>query len=80
MARYIDESLIYALFDRTGFARLHVSDIDTLPRLEVPKDARIISREEAKILDRIVTTEKNWNKFLNLPDTRGDEKNSDETP
>ena len=80
MTKYIDESLIYALFDRTGFARLHVSDIDTLPRLVLDDNFAIITHEDQMMLDRIKATEERWNKFLNLPDTRGDGKNSDETP
>lgn len=34
MARLIDDSDVYALFETSGFARLHVSDIDTIPRVD----------------------------------------------
>ena len=32
--RLIAESDIYKLFDKTGFARLHVGDIDVIPRVD----------------------------------------------
>lgn len=35
MARYIDETNIYNLFNRRGVAQLHVGDIDVLPREDV---------------------------------------------
>ena len=35
MARYIEEKEIYKLFDARGVARLHVGDIDVLPRADV---------------------------------------------
>ena len=34
MARLIDSNDVYSLFDKSGFARLHVSDIDTIPRVD----------------------------------------------
>lgn len=35
MARYIDEGDIYELFQPTGIARIHVAQIDELPRADV---------------------------------------------
>lgn len=35
MARFIREGDIYNLFGQNGMARLHVSDIDLLPRVEI---------------------------------------------
>lgn len=35
MERYLKESDVYALFPQEGIARLHVSDIDKLPRADV---------------------------------------------
>ena len=32
--RLIDANDVYALFDKNGFARLHVGDIDTIPRVD----------------------------------------------
>ena len=32
--RLIDANDIYPLFDKSGFARLHVADIDTIPRVD----------------------------------------------
>ena len=32
--RLIDSNDVYSLFDKSGFARLHVSDIDTIPRVD----------------------------------------------
>ena len=32
--RLIDANDVYALFDVNGFARLHVGDIDTIPRVD----------------------------------------------
>lgn len=34
MLRYIDENDVYALFAPNGTARLHVADIDVLPRVD----------------------------------------------
>lgn len=34
MARLIDADDVYSLFDKSGFARLHVTDIDTIPRVD----------------------------------------------
>ena len=34
MPRYIDENDVYKLFDARGVARLHVGDIDVLPRVD----------------------------------------------
>ena len=31
----IDVNDVYSLFDKSGFARLHVADIDTIPRMDV---------------------------------------------
>ena len=31
----IDVNDVYSLFDKSGFARLHVADIDTIPRVDV---------------------------------------------
>lgn len=81
MKRYIDEALIYDFFNSAGFAHnLHVSDIDVLPRLEIPDDARIISGEEAEVLDRLQRTEANWNSFLKLSDRRSNEKTFEKNP
>lgn len=35
MARYIREEEVYNLFGQNGMARLHVGDIDVLPRTEI---------------------------------------------
>lgn len=35
MPRYIEEGTVYGLFDQSGRASLHVSDIDVLPRADV---------------------------------------------
>ena len=32
--RLIDDNDIYSLFDQSGIARLHVADIDTIPRVD----------------------------------------------
>ena len=40
MARLIDDNDVYALFDASGFARLHVSDIDTIPRVDAVEVVR----------------------------------------
>ena len=34
MGRLLNESDVYALFDRRGMAQLHVGDIDVLPRVD----------------------------------------------
>ena len=34
MARLIDADDVYELFDKNGFARLHVADIDTIPTVD----------------------------------------------
>ena len=34
MGRLLDENDVYALFARNGIARLHVADIDALPRVD----------------------------------------------
>lgn len=46
MGRLLNESDVYALFDRRGMAQLHVGDIDVLPRVEAKPivRARWISR------------------------------------
>lgn len=40
MARLIDSNDVYSLFDVNGFARLHVSDIDTIPRVDAVEVVR----------------------------------------
>ena len=40
MARLIDSNDVYSLFDKSGFARLHVSDIDTIPRADAVEVVR----------------------------------------
>lgn len=40
MGRLLDENDVYALFDINGFARLHVADIDVLPRVDAKKIVR----------------------------------------
>ena len=37
MGRLLDENDVYALFARNGTARLHVADIDVLPRVDAKK-------------------------------------------
>ena len=34
MPRYIEEGVVYGLFDQSGRASLHVGDIDVLPRAD----------------------------------------------
>ena len=38
--RLIDANDVYALFDKNGFARLHVGDIDTIPRVDAVEVVR----------------------------------------
>ena len=38
--RLIDANDIYSLFDKSGFARLHVADIDTIPRVDAVEVVR----------------------------------------
>lgn len=40
MAKLIDADDVYSLFDINGFARLHVADIDTLPRVDAVEVVR----------------------------------------
>lgn len=37
MAKLIDADDVYSLFDKSGFARLHVADIDTIEKQLQPK-------------------------------------------
>ena len=36
----IDANDVYSLFDRSGFARMHLSDIDTIPRVDAVEVVR----------------------------------------
>lgn len=36
----IDANDVYSLFDKSGFARLHVADIDTIPRVDAMEVVR----------------------------------------
>ena len=36
----IDANDVYSLFDRSGFARMHLSDIDTIPRVNAVEVVR----------------------------------------
>ena len=38
--RLIDDNDIYSLFDQSGIARLHVADIDTIPRVDAVEVVR----------------------------------------
>ena len=38
--RMIDANDVYSLFDKSGFARLHVADIDTIPRVDAVEVVR----------------------------------------
>lgn len=38
--RLIDADDVYSLFDKDGFARLHVADIDTIPRVDAVEVVR----------------------------------------
>lgn len=40
MARLIDANDVYSLFGKDGFARLHVADIDTIPRVDAVEVVR----------------------------------------
>ena len=40
MKRFIDVNDIYSLFNQSGIARLHVSDIDTIPIVDAVKVVR----------------------------------------
>lgn len=40
MKRFIDVNDIYSLFNQNGIARLHVSDIDTIPRVDAVEVVR----------------------------------------
>ena len=47
MARYIDEGDIYELFQPTGIARIHVAQIDELPRADVVPKSEVEKLQEA---------------------------------
>ena len=38
--RLIDVNDVYSLFDKSGFARLHAADIDTIPRVDAVEVVR----------------------------------------
>ena len=38
--RLIDVNDVYSLFDKSGFARLHVTDVDTIPRVDAVEVVR----------------------------------------
>lgn len=38
--RLIDANDVYSLLDKSGFARLHVADIDTIPRVDAVEVVR----------------------------------------
>ena len=38
--RLINVNDVYSLFDKSGFARLHVADIDTIPRVDAVEVVR----------------------------------------
>lgn len=38
--RLIDANDVYSLFDKSGFARLHVADIDAIPRVDAVEVVR----------------------------------------
>ena len=40
MKRFIDVNDIYSLFNQSGIARLHVSDIDIIPRVDAVEVVR----------------------------------------
>ena len=40
MAMLIDANDVYSLFDKSGLARLHVADIDTIPRVDAVEVVR----------------------------------------
>lgn len=47
MAEYIDRDKVYELIGQTGVARVHVSDIDTLPTVDIdPESLRPVARWE----------------------------------
>ena len=44
--RLIDVNDIYSLFNQSGFARLHVADIDTIPRVDAVEVVRCFECEK----------------------------------
>ena len=57
--RLIDVNDIYSLFNQSGIARLHVSDIDTIPRVDAVEVVRCRNCREWKTIgkDEILGTE-----------------------
>ena len=79
----IDANDVYSLFDKSGFARLHVADIDTIPRVDAVEVVRcrdcLYSTERYGHLKCIngVSYRNTWNK----PDffcANGERKDSEE--
>ena len=52
MAMLIDVNDVYSLFDINGFARLHVADIDTIPRVDAVEVVQPELREAVKLLKK----------------------------
>ena len=51
MARMIDVNDVYSLFDKDGFARLHVADIDTIPSVDAVEVVRCRECKQGEIDD-----------------------------
>ena len=60
----IAASAVYSLFDITGFARLHVSDIDTIPRVEA------VEVVHPEVRNAVILLQKQYEKTLNIPYVR----------
>ena len=52
MARLIDVNDVYSLFDKDGFATLHVTDIDTIPRADAVEVVRCRECKHLNIVNR----------------------------
>lgn len=63
MSRYINENDIYALFPQSGIERLHISQIDELPRVDVVE----VRHAKIKWVNRPISAE-----WLTVVDDNGD--------
>ena len=50
--RLINVNDVYSLFDKSGFARLHVADIDTIPRVDAVEVVRCRDCKHLNVLNR----------------------------
>lgn len=63
MGRLLDEDDVYALFASNGTARLHVADIDVLPRVDIKEvvHGQWIVRAELKNGEKVIAACSNCN-------------------